>query len=156
MWAHHKRLRGFTLVELIVAIVIIGVGLAGLVVSYATVVRSSADPMLRKQLIAIAESVMEEISLKPLNDPGTGGSIATGSCDRSAADDVHDYAGYLARQVCSIDGVPVAALGGYRVSVVLTDGDPLAGGVTGTRISVTVSDGRSESFTLLGWRTGYY
>ena len=40
---------GLTLIELIVFIVVVGVGIAGITLTYNTVVRHSADPMLRKQ-----------------------------------------------------------------------------------------------------------
>lgn len=52
---------GISLIELILFIVIIGVGLAGITVTYNTVVRRSADPMVRKQALAIAESLLLEI-----------------------------------------------------------------------------------------------
>lgn len=54
-----------TLIELVIAIVIISVGLAGLLLSFSTVVKSSADPMIRKQLMSIASELMNEITLKP-------------------------------------------------------------------------------------------
>ena len=47
------RQAGLTLVELIVFIVIVSVGLAGILVTYDTVVRHSADPLVRKQALAV-------------------------------------------------------------------------------------------------------
>ena len=67
--AHHVRQmpqRGFTLIELIIFIVVVAAGLAGILSVMNTVVKSSADPMIRKQTIAIAESLLEEILLKEL------------------------------------------------------------------------------------------
>ncbi len=60
-----RRQRGLTLVELIVFIVIVSVGLAGILVTYDTVVRHSADPLVRKQALAIAESLLLEIEQQP-------------------------------------------------------------------------------------------
>ena len=64
-----SRHRGFTLIELIIFIVVVSAGLAGILSVMNTVVKSSADPMVRKQSIAIAESLLEEILLKNYNDP---------------------------------------------------------------------------------------
>jgi MSHA pilin protein MshD len=63
------RQRGFTLIELIIFIVVVAAGLAGILSVMNTVVKSSADPMIRKQTIAIAESLLEEILLKDYCDP---------------------------------------------------------------------------------------
>ncbi len=58
--------KGVTLIELIVAIVVISIALVGVlsVINYTTL--HSADPVLRHQAIAIAEAYMEEISLKTI------------------------------------------------------------------------------------------
>jgi MSHA pilin protein MshD len=57
--------RGITLVELIVFIVIVSVGVAGLVSVIGPMVRTSADPMVTKQLTAIAESILNEAMHQP-------------------------------------------------------------------------------------------
>ena len=58
------RQRGFTLIELIIFIVVVGVGVAGILSVYTTSIKNSADPLVRKQALAIAESLLEEILLK--------------------------------------------------------------------------------------------
>src|SRR5687768_2796599 len=57
------RPRGFTLVELVVLIVVVSVTLVGVLLTYQTVVRSSADPQVRKQAQAIAEAMLDEVLL---------------------------------------------------------------------------------------------
>jgi MSHA pilin protein MshD len=59
------RFRGVTLVELLVFIVIVGVALAGLFAAFDTMTKASADPQVRKQALAIAESLMAEVQLMP-------------------------------------------------------------------------------------------
>ena len=52
---------GLTLIELVLFIVIIGIGLAGILSVFNVAVRGSVDPMVRKQAIAIAESLLLEV-----------------------------------------------------------------------------------------------
>lgn len=60
-----RRQRGLSLVELVMFIVVVSVGVAGilLVLNYTTA--SGADPMVQKQALAIAESLLDEIELMP-------------------------------------------------------------------------------------------
>lgn len=57
--------RGLSLVELIVAIVVIGVAVVGVLGAISMASRASADPMIQKQALAIAEAVLEEVELQP-------------------------------------------------------------------------------------------
>lgn len=59
-----SRQRGLTFVELIFFIVIVTVGLAGILLVLDQTTSRSADPMVRKQMLAIAESVLEEVRLQ--------------------------------------------------------------------------------------------
>lgn len=59
------RQRGATLVELIMFIIVVGVGVAGLVAAMNSSLRFSADPMQEKQLMAIAESLLGEVLQQP-------------------------------------------------------------------------------------------
>lgn len=145
-----SKSRGFTLIEMIVAIVILGVGLAGVLTAFSTTVKSSADPMLNKQMLAIAEGMLEEILLKPY----AAGSGTISGCNRSLADDINDYAAY-SQPVCDLSGNAIATLSGYTIAVSLDSGatlHTLASDVT--KITVTVNRG-SESFSLSGYRTNY-
>src|SRR5882762_2045905 len=56
---------GISLVELIVFIVIVGIAVAGVVGALSMATRASADPMIQKQALAVAEALMEEIQLMP-------------------------------------------------------------------------------------------
>lgn len=146
-----RRRRGFTLIEMILAIVVIGIGVAGLFLAFRTTVKGSADPVVSKQLLAIAEEMVEEIELKPY---GTATNTAPGGCARNTYNDVVDYDGYATTgQICDIDGVAVAALSGYSVTVSVKPGT--IGGVSAAyKITVTASRGGS-SLTLVAWRTAY-
>ena len=80
-----KPCRGVTLIELVVFIVIVGVAMAGLFAAFNTITAASADPQVRKQVLAIAESLMEEVQLMPFtycdpDDPAAATATSTGGC----------------------------------------------------------------------------
>jgi MSHA pilin protein MshD len=78
-----------TLIELVVFIIIISVGVVGLVSVTGSLTRNSADPMIRKQAIAIAESLLLEIEQRPFTFcvPGDRNVAATSSVlDATATD----------------------------------------------------------------------
>lgn len=60
-----RRQHGLTLIELIMFIVIVSVALAGVLTVLNITTKSSADPMIRKQMLAIAEAMLEEVMLQP-------------------------------------------------------------------------------------------
>ncbi|HET6720167.1 MAG TPA: type II secretion system protein, partial [Rhodocyclaceae bacterium] len=64
-----SRQRGMTLIELIVFIVVVSVGLAGVLSVFNVAVRNSADPLITKQALAVADALLEEILLKDFCDP---------------------------------------------------------------------------------------
>jgi len=87
------RQRGLSLIELIVFIAIIAIAIAGLLVLYDTAVRGSADPLVRKQATAIAESLLGEVLAQPFTycdpqDPANDASsppTSTAQCTGGAA-----------------------------------------------------------------------
>jgi MSHA pilin protein MshD len=146
------RQAGFTLIELIIFIVVVSAGLAGILSVMNTVVKSSADPMVRKQTIAIAESMLEEILLKEYANP-VGGYTGT---TRSQFDDVSDYAGYTTTTgIVDMMGSTVAGLGSYNISsVTVMDAGADLPGVTAKKITVSVT-GPGVAISLSGYRSNY-
>lgn len=67
--------RGVTLIELVIFIVVVSIAVVGLLQIFARTTASSADPQLRKQALAIAEAMLDEIEgarftfCDPLADP---------------------------------------------------------------------------------------
>ncbi len=153
-----------TLIELVVAIVIIGVGLAGVLLTFSTVVKGSADPLIHKQMLTLAEEMMEEIALKPFAVSGTApantlkncSTTGTGIAPRAAFDDVTDFHGYQTTGICNIDGDAITELSAYSLQVTV-DAAATLGTLSGgsvKKITVTVTYG-TESVQLVGWRTNY-
>ncbi|MEY4766762.1 MAG: hypothetical protein RI907_3435 [Pseudomonadota bacterium] len=143
--------RGFSLVEAIVAIVMVSVALAGVVGVFMHAVRGSASPVMVNQLVALAEEMMEEIQLKPY---ATAASGSFTGCARDDYVNVFDYNGYATTAgVCDIDGNVISDLSAYGVSVTVA-ATTLAGVTEALLITVTVRRG-SDSYVLHGWRTRY-
>lgn len=142
--------RGMSLVELLVAIVVIGVGLAGVLVAFQQAVRGSADPVIGKQMLAIAEEMQDEIALRPYSPQAPGPAAG---CARAAFNDVDDYNGYTAASVCDIDGNAIPSLAAYGVAVTVSAAT-LPNGVAAKRIAVTVTHG-ADGLTLTGYRTDW-
>lgn len=85
--------RGISLIELIMFIVIISVALAGILTVMNKVTGHSADTLIRKQALAIAESLLEEVELMPFtycdpDDPtattATSATVGAGACTARA------------------------------------------------------------------------
>lgn len=62
--ATSRRSAGMSLIEVVVFIVVLGIGIAGTVILYGKVTEASVDPMVRKQALSIAASLLEEIELR--------------------------------------------------------------------------------------------
>jgi len=154
-----RRSRGITLLELIVAIVIIGVGLAGVLAVLNRAVQQSADPFPVKQAIAVAEGMIEEVALKNFANPVPGGwSGGATQANRQFFDDIGDYNGYdtgAGGGVWTVNGAaPLPGLAGYRVRVAVVNPSPL-NGVAAALITVTVDDATGQAYTLSTYRTDY-
>lgn len=141
--AHHS---GFTLIELIIFIVVVSAGLAGILSVMNTTVKSSADPMVRKQAVALAESVLEEVLQKEYDDPDNTPAVV--EANRTLWDNVDDYNGKTQAAL----SVP-ATLSQYSVAIAVTDGSATLG-IAARKVAVTVARG-TESITLTGYRTDY-
>lgn len=146
---------GVTLIELVLAMIVISVALGGvlLVMNYTT--RHSADPLLRQQAIAIAEAYMEEVTLKAYLDPDDGTLCPTPEATRDQYDNVCDYNGLADSGAADQTGTAISGLAGYGVAVSVA-GQPFGSpAVNGLRIDITVTDPAGEALTLTGYRAPY-
>lgn len=60
-----RRQRGLTLIELSIAIVVLGIAVAAVISVYSQAVRTSVEPLVRKQAVAVAESLLTEVLMHP-------------------------------------------------------------------------------------------
>lgn len=156
--------RGLTLIELIVFIIIISVGIAGILSVMNIVVRSSADPVVNKQAAAMAEAVLEEVMTKDYATNTGYDTTVAANCtapDRALCDDIGDYACFDGSTAAkTIDGsetlgsASIASLAGYTATVVV-DAEAAVSGANMRRITVTIANPTGEPFTLSGFRASY-
>jgi len=120
---------GVTLVELVVSIVVIAVGVTGVLMAIQFTTGHSADPMLRQQAVAIADSYMDEILLH-------------------SYDEVQDYDG--------TNEDPSSELSDYTVQVNVTEIDDFGpdDSMTAQKVQVSVQhDSYDAGFSLTGYKT---
>lgn len=62
--SNRRRAGGLSLIEVVVFIVVLGLGLAAIVTLFGQLTKASPHPVVRKQALALAESMMEEVLLR--------------------------------------------------------------------------------------------
>jgi MSHA pilin protein MshD len=111
----------------------------------------SADALIVSQAVAIAESYIEEISLKPFADPdGNDGEIA-----RATYDDVDDYDGLVDIGAADQFGNAITGLDGYTVSVgvVPSAALPSVASTDALRVDVRVQFAPYVDYVLSAYKT---
>lgn len=142
---------GFTLIEIIVTLVIVGIAATALMSVFANLVRSSADPAIQQQAISVAEAYIEEIASKAYADPD---GIETGE-SRASFDDVDDYHN-LTGAPADQAGVAIAALAGFTVTVTVENNlATRLNGIDAWQIDVRVAHPAIDDILLSTYRTDY-
>jgi MSHA pilin protein MshD len=170
------RQGGFTLIETVIVIVLLGVMMAGMTALFVENVKRSHQPYLRQRALAVADAFMDEILRKRWDDntPLGGGCVNTGSgtCPagpvaagigteegtRSNYDDIDDYDA-ISNQSPPQDsaGGAMTGYGGFSVSVTV-DQPGAWNGVAAAdvkRIRVQVTSSSGESLSLSAYRVNY-
>src|SRR5437879_3872460 len=142
---------GISLVELIVFIVIVGIAVAGVVGVLSIATRASADPLIQKQALAVAEALLEEVQLQPFtycdpDDPNAASASSAAGCTGGAGgandenrlplgpeagetrysattpyDNVSDYNTFSMTGIVDLTGAAIPGLGSYTASVTVAN-----------------------------------
>ncbi|HCI12633.1 MAG: hypothetical protein A2063_08620 [Gallionellales bacterium GWA2_60_142] len=153
--------RGVSLIELIMFIVIVSAALAGIMSVMNVTTRNSADPLVHKQALAIAESLLEEVALQDFVSASGVTNAVTKENRSTGYHIVSDYNGFNMAAASGIfalnDSVtPVTGLTSYSASV--TVGAPVnigAPAASAVLITVTVTDPQANQIQISGYRTRY-
>jgi MSHA pilin protein MshD len=168
MRTEFPRQAGVTLIELIVALVIVGIALGGLALVLARTSAGSVDPIVTQQKVAIAESLMGEILLRQYDRDA---AVPAAGAPRASFTDVGQFQNYtLNNGIVDPNNTPMPGLESFTVKVAVTPsafgtgsgaiavGDPTniyAATNNALRIDVTVNrlgDRAADAFVLSGWR----
>jgi len=151
---------GFTLIEILVTIVVLGIAATSIMSLFISTVKTSADPLIQQQAVSIAEAYMEEIQSQHFADPvvaETGGAEAGET--RASFNDVQDYDGLSDTGAKNQNNVAIADLTDYDVAVSVTpqtlSGSTSIAALDSRRIDVTVSHPVTGSVLLSGFRTNH-
>lgn len=145
------RARGFTLVELVVAITIIGICSATIIGVTSLTALRSAEVLVSQQATAIAQAYLEEVIAKDFNVQADTGL-------RRDFNDVMDYNALPDTVVRDQLGNAVPGLGGYSVQVAVAavafaSGAIIIPAAQSRRIVVTVTDPLNQALSVTAYKT---
>ena len=187
MWRSNKfntHQQGVTLVELVIAIVIISIASVALLQGLGFQTGRNVDPMIQSQAQALAKQYLQEVLSKsffntgadPRVDPtltqtqintGITDQTRNGSPARVAWDNIYEYHNYSSAIVDVMTGAAVSELSSYQVSITV---DISAGLTLHTftnssvvncppqiaLVTVNITDPRNQITSLAGYRTSYW
>lgn len=164
-----RRQRGFNLIELVLFMLIIGIGVVGMLGAMNNAVRGSVDPLIQKQALAIAESLLAEIQKQPFSwcdadDPNALSATSGAGCtsgmsqdtlngpvpasesrDGSSGtyyDNVTDYArsgGLVLNNVTDANNPPIATMTGYNATITMAWADSTFGFAAGAHNAIKIT-----------------
>lgn len=153
------RVGGFTLIELVIFIVIVGVAVAGVSLQFSQNVRNSATPLLRQKAIAIAHTYIDEMQSVRWDEttPLGGGNAATQSvvgldgaesCSFVVLDDFDDFDCFQG----------VALADGFTIDIDVFNGAGAWGAIPAANYkwaTISVTSASGETLTIPLYRADY-
>jgi MSHA pilin protein MshD len=147
---------GVSMVELIMFIVIISIAVAGILLVMNKVSGHSADALVRKQALAVAESLLEEIELQDFISASGATNAVTQANRASEYHIVSNYNNFATSGIFPVSGVVIAGLANYNASVAVSGvalGNIAA--ASSVLITVSVTDPQNNAILISGYRTAY-
>jgi len=152
--------QGFTLIEVLVTVVVLAIAATAIMNVFIASVKTSADPLLQQQAVAIANAYLEEIQGQAFADPvvaETGGAEAGET--RASYNDVRDYDGLSDSGARDQNGNLISGLENYAVTVSVT-GHSLTAAATinaanALRIDITVTHPAIGTILVSGYRVNF-
>ncbi|MFZ2300475.1 MAG: hypothetical protein WAW10_01235 [Gallionella sp.] len=151
VFCHLSFERGISLIELIMFIVILSVGLAGIMLAMDVSTKSSGDPVIRKQALTVAESLLEEIELQSF-------AVIANAAGRENYNDIFDYNGLAGAVTHANSSVAVTGLENYSITAQVAILSSSWGGVpaaSAAQITVTVNGPGGQSIEMAGYKVAH-
>ena len=154
------RMRGMSLVEMVITIVIISVALVGSLRAFSVLTGRSADVLIQTRSADLAQLYFDEILSRRYDEAtGTNGVPAyTGACritndgeSRDNYDDVDDYYAVTNESPDTMDASLATDYSGYTVSINVVCDDSIGVNTGGAkRIEITIDDpiGATSVFSM--------
>jgi len=168
---------GFTLVETVIVIVLVGAMLAGMTSLFMNNVGNSHRPYLRQKALAVANAFLDEILRKQWNEatPLGGGCVNTGSGScasgpaavaigvdgtegRATFDDIDDYNGLNQSPPQDSSATDMPGYAGYTVAVSVVQPGAVWNGVPAADvrlITVSVTSSSNETISVSAYRVNF-
>lgn len=151
-WRRHRHARGFTLVEVTVAVAVLAFAVAAVTQAVVAGQMQTYQAIHGNRAVALAEAMLDEVLVLPYHDPGGGGDLGPeqGEPQRHRFDNIDDYHGHAepAGQVRDHDrdAYPEAYQAFSRAVRVSehTQTTDAFGDQPGLLITVTVTDARGQ------------
>ena len=175
---------GVTLVELVIAIVIISIAAVALLQTLGSQTIRNVDPMIQSQAQLLARQYLQEVSSKSFFDGAADPRLIptltrtqindsvidktqSGSPSRIAWDNIYEYEGYNQSGILDVSGVAISAFANFTVDIAIDISDSVAiNGLANSStancpprfmlISVTITDARGYNTSLSGYRASYW
>ena len=157
-----KKTTGFSLIELIITILVLGIALAALSRSLFNTVGKNADPMWQSKATHLAQAYLDEIiAMRYAESSPVGGGVIAGPCSvdgtevgettRSLYDDVDDYHD-LSETGDFLDTSTTSDYSQYTVDIQVSCVDP-AGATAGRTkqilVTITAPGNNQLNFSVL-------
>lgn len=171
------RESGYSLIELVVFLVIMGIAVGAIALQFTQNVSHSHEPFIRQRALAVAGAYLDEIMDKRWNEntPVGGGCVDTASptcsggpaptgigseeASRSLYDDVDDYQGLSDSPPQDSQGNNMTGYGsGFTVGVSVTQPAAAWNGINANdvrRIQIDVQTPSGETISLTAYRINY-
>lgn len=157
-----QRTDGFSLIELVITIVIIGLALTALTSSLFSAVGRSADPLWQAKATHLSQAYLDEILAMRYQDNSALGGGAVGTCtiggaeageaSRSLYDDVDDYDG-LTESADFLDSSASSNYSDYNISIDVTCVGPTNAASTSSKlIAITITSPTNQRLVFSAFR----
>lgn len=116
-----KKYQGFTLIEVNLALVIIGTIVIFLSVLYLTAIKASAKALDINKAVYLGTGLMEEIKMRGWDENTSGGSAVlgpeAGETNKTMYNDIDDFNNYNESSILSFDGSAINGFDSFSRSV---------------------------------------